>query len=64
MRALLFLLKGAKETRRVFRFGLHSSWSPELEVLAHVWATSGYANIRSQEILGGRRACNLTVKSE
>lgn len=61
--ALLFLLKGAKETGRVFRFGLSSSWLSKLEII-QVCDTSGYSNLRPQTIGGGRRASNLTMKSE
>lgn len=61
--ALLFLLKGAKETGRVFRFQLSSSWLSKLEII-WVCDTSGYSNWRPQKTGGGRRAGNLPVKSE
>lgn len=50
---LVFLLKGAKETGTVFRFGLPSRWLSKLEVI-EICATSEYANIGPPEI-GGRK---------
>lgn len=48
---------------RVFRCELTSYWLSKLEVI-DVHDTLGYANLRSQEIPGGRRAHNLTMKSK
>lgn len=50
-------------TWRVFRCELTSYWLSKLEVI-DVHDTLGYANLRSQEIPGGRRAHNLTMKSK
>lgn len=48
---------------RVFRSELTCCWLSKLEV-TDVYDTLGYANLRSQEIQGGRRAHNLTMKSK
>lgn len=50
--ALLFLLKGTKETGRIFRFRLSSSWLSKLEII-RVCDTSGYSNWRPQKTRGG-----------